>query len=279
VRAQLAYNFSMLSLVLIRGGGDLASGVAVRLHRAGIKIVIAELEKPMAVRRTVSFADAVYSGQIEIEGIIARRVQKVIVGPAVSDNGEIPVLVDPKLSSLPTLSPVVLIDARMTKKPPETGLDTAPLVIGLGPGFVAGENCDAVIETMRGHNLGRVLWEGSAQADTGVPGTIATHNLDRVLRAPADGRVEAAAEIGQQLKEDQLIATIAGQQLVAPFDGVLRGLVHPSLDAKKGMKIGDIDPRNDPSYCWRVSDKALAIGGGVLEALLTKPEIRNTLWA
>ena len=268
----------MSSLVLIRGGGDLASGVAVRLHRAGIRIVIAELEKPMAVRRTVSFADAVYSGQIEIESIVARRVQKVIVASTVADEGEIPVLVDPKLSSLPTLSPVALIDARMTKKPPETGKDAAPLVIGLGPGFIAGENCHAVVETMRGHNLGRVLWQGSAQADTGVPGTIATYNLDRVLRAPAAGRVEAAAEIGQQLKAGQLIATVAGQQLLAPFDGVLRGLVHPTLDVHEGMKIGDIDPRNDPSYCWRVSDKSLAIGGGVLEALLTRPEVRARLW-
>lgn len=269
----------MSSLVLIRGGGDLASGVALRLHRAGIKLVIAELEKPMAVRRTVSFADAIYSGQVEIEGVIARRIQKVIVASAIADEGEIPVLADPTLGSLPTLAPVALIDARMTKKPPETGMDAAPLVIGLGPGFVAGENCHAVVETMRGHNLGRVFWEGSVQADTGVPGTIASHNLDRVLRAPADGRVEPAAEIGQQLKAGQLIAAIAGQQLVAPFDGVLRGLVHPALDVKKGMKIGDIDPRNDPSYCWRVSDKSLAIGGGALEALLAKPEIRTKLWA
>lgn len=269
----------MSSLVLIRGGGDLASGVALRLHRAGIKLVIAELEKPMAVRRTVSFAEAVYSGQTEVEGVVARRLQKVILASAVADEGEIPVLVDPMLSSLPTLAPVALIDARMTKKAPEIGMDAAPLVIGLGPGFIAGENCHAVVETMRGHSLGRVFWQGSVQADTGVPGTIASHNLDRVLRAPADGRVEQAAEIGQQLKTGQLIASIAGQQLIAPFDGVLRGLVHPSLDVKKGMKIGDIDPRNDPSYCWRVSDKSLAIGGGVLEALLTRPEIRNKLWA
>jgi xanthine dehydrogenase accessory factor len=269
----------MSSFVIIRGGGDLASGVVVRLHRAGIKVVIVELEKPMAVRRTVSFAEAIYAGQVEIEGIVARRVHKMIVALAIADQGEIPVLVDPRLSSLPTLASTALIDARMIKRAPEVGKEIAPLVIGLGPGFVAGENCHAVIETMRGHNLGRVFWEGSAEVDTGVPGTIATYNLDRVLRAPADGRVEAAAEIGQQLKAGQLIATVAGQQLLAPFDGVLRGLVHPSLDAHKGMKIGDVDPRNDPSFCWRVSDKSLAVGGGVLEALLTQPEIRKKLWA
>ncbi len=263
---------------MIRGGGDLATGVALRLHRAGIKIVIVELEKPMAVRRTVSFAEAIYSGQTEVEGIVARRVQKVIFSMAIADEGEIPVLVDPKLTSLPTLVPAALIDARMTKRAPEVGMNVAPLVIGLGPGFIAGENCHAVVETMRGHNLGRVFWQGSAQADTGVPGTITSYNLDRVLRAPADGRVESEAEIGQQVKAGELIATLAGQPLLAPFNGVLRGLVHPSLDVHKGMKIGDVDPRNDPSFCWHVSDKSLAIGGGVLEALLTRPEIRKKLW-
>lgn len=269
----------MPSFVLLRGGGDLASGVALRLHRAGIRVAIAELEQPLMVRRTVSFAEAVYAGVVEVEGVIARRVQKVIVAPAVADEGEIPVLVDPELGSLPTLAPVALVDARMTKRPPETGLDAAPLVIGLGPGFEAGLNCHAVVETMRGHSLGRVFWQGGAQADTGVPGTIASYNLDRVLRAPAAGRLEPLAQIGQRLKAGEPVARVGGVEIAAPFDGVLRGLVHPSLEIKQGMKIGDIDPRNDPSYCWRVSDKSLAIGGGVLEALLTQPAVRGRLWA
>lgn len=268
----------MPSLVLIRGGGDLATGVALRLHRAGIQVVIAELEHPLMVRRTVSFAEAVYAGVVEVEGVVARRVQKVIVAPAVAAEGEIPVLVDPHLTSLPALTPAALIDARMAKRPPETGLDAAPLVIGLGPGFDAGVNCHAVVETMRGHSLGRVIWDGTPLADTGMPGTIASQNLDRVLRAPADGHIESNFKIGDRVKQGQQIASVGGQPIVAAFDGVLRGLVHPSLEVKQGMKIGDVDPRNDPTYIHRVSDKSLSIGGGVLEALLTRSEIRVRLW-
>jgi len=265
--------------VIIRGGGDLASGVALRLHRAGIHLAIVELEKPLAVRRSVAFAEAVYADSMEVEGVTARRAANLAEAEKISTQAEIPVLVDPNLSSLSSLGLLALVDARMTKKPPETGLDAAPLVIGLGPGFIAGENCHAVVETVRGHNLGRVFWQGSASPDSGVPGTIATYNLDRVLRAPAAGRVEAKAEIGQRLESGELIAVVGREELRAPFSGVLRGLVHPSLEVHKGMKIGDLDPRNDSSYCSRVSDKALAIGGGVLEALLTKPEIRASLWA
>jgi xanthine dehydrogenase accessory factor len=136
-----------------------------------------------------------------------------------------------------------------------------------------------VVETMRGHNLGRVFWQGSAQEDTGTPGSIARHGKDRILRAPSAGQTEPHAQIGQQLKAGDLIAVISGKEVRAPFDGVLRGLIHPSVQATAGMKIGDLDPRNDPSYCWRVSDKALAIGGGVLEALLTRPDVRAKLWA
>jgi xanthine dehydrogenase accessory factor len=182
----------MPSFVMLRGGGDLASGVALRLHRAGLRVAIVELEQPLMVRRTVSFAEAVYAGAIEVEGVVARRVQKVIVADAVAAEGEIPVLVDPKLESLPALAPVALVDARMTKRPPETDLGLAPLVVGLGPGFEAGQNCHAVVETMRGHSLGRVIWQGGAQPDTGVPGTIASQNLDRVLRAPRPRRQRRA---------------------------------------------------------------------------------------
>lgn len=268
----------MPSLVILRGGGDLASGVAVRLHRAGIRLLIAELEQPLAVRRTVAFADAVYAGEIDIEGITGRKIAKPDEIETTLEIGQIPVLVDPTLSSLPNLVHEALVDARMTKRAPDVIANAAALVIGLGPGFVAPENCHAVVETMRGHNLGRVFWQGSAQADTGLPGSIAQHGKDRVLRAPAAGRVKPHAEIGQQLEAGALIAVIAGTELRAPFDGVLRGLIHPSAKVTAGMKIGDLDPRNDPSYCYRVSDKALAVGGGVLEALLTRPAVRHKLW-
>lgn len=269
----------MSTLVVIRGGGDLATGVALRLHKPGIHLVIAELEKPLTVRRTVAFSEAVYAGQTEVEGIKARLISKPEEVKAVVEAGEIPIIVDPNLISLAVILRDVLIDARMIKRAPDVIANAAKLVIGLGPGFIAGENCHAVVETMRGHNLGRVFWRGMPAADTGMPGTIASQNLDRVLRAPADGRVEPVVEIGQKLNRGDLVARIGAEALRAPFDGVLRGLVHPSLDVQKGMKIGDIDPRNDPSFCFRVSDKSLAIGGGVLEALLTRPEIRSKLWA
>ncbi|MEX1248486.1 MAG: selenium-dependent molybdenum cofactor biosynthesis protein YqeB [Anaerolineales bacterium] len=268
----------MTSLVIIRGGGDLASGVALRLHRAGIRVLVTELEKPTAVRRTVAFAEAVYSGRIDIEGVVGQRIAKPEEVNPTLDKGEIPVLVDPLLSKLPGLVHEVIVDARMTKRAPDVIANAAGILIGLGPGFVAGENCHAVVETVRGHNLGRVFWQGSAQADTGVPGSIAQYNKDRVLRAPAAGYVETHAEIGQRLRAGELLAIVSGKELRAPFDGVLRGLIHPSIEATPGMKIGDMDPRNDPSFCRRVSDKALAIGGGVLEALLTRSEIRAKLW-
>ena len=187
-------------------------------------------------------------------------------------------IIDPELSSLKSLKPIVVVDARMLKRPPEVGREIAPLVVGLGPGFTAGTDCHAVVETLRGHNLGRVSWEGSAASDTGQPGSIVSYNVDRVLRAPAAGFLKPNAEIGQRLMKGDLIATVVDSEVRAGFDGVLRGLIHPSVELTPGMKIGDLDPRNDPSFCYRVSDKALAIGGGVLEALLTRPEVRRQLW-
>lgn len=267
-----------MNFVIIRGGGDLATGVAVRLYRAGIRVLITEIDKPLAVRRTVAFAEAVYASEVGIEEITGRKINRLAEAAPCFEAKEVPVLVDPTLNAFRDELPSVLVDARMTKRPADVVANAADLLIGLGPGFIAGENCHAVVETMRGHNLGRVFWQGSASADTGVPGSIAQHGKDRVLRAPAAGHTEPIAQIGQQLKSGELIARVAAQDLRAPFDGVLRGLIHPTVDVEVGMKIGDLDPRNDPSYCWRVSDKALAIGGGVLEALLTRPEIRSALW-
>jgi len=269
----------MSTLILLRGGGDLASGVAYRLHKAGLRVLITELAQPLHVRRTVAFADAVYSGETEVEGVIARRAADIDAVAHILDAGQIAVLIDPDADVLAALRPLVLVDARMRKQAPVASLDAAPLVVGLGPGFVAGETCHAVIETMRGHDLGRVIWAGAAQADTGVPGSIATYNRDRVLRAPAAGQVQSHCAIGDRIKAGQTIAEVAGQPVTAPFDGVLRGLVHPDLQVSQSMKIGDLDPRNDPAYIHRISDKSLAIGGGVLEAVLIHPEIRAQLWA
>jgi xanthine dehydrogenase accessory factor len=166
----------------------------------------------------------------------------------------------------------------MTKHLPETGIDSADLVIGLGPGFVAGENCHAVVETNRGHRLGRVIWQGTPQCDTGIPERVVDHGAERVLRAPADGVLQAYAKIGDHLEAGQPVVEVAGQPVLAPFRGVLRGLLHPGLCVRQGLKVGDVDPRDDPLYCSLVSDKSLAIGGGVLEAILSRPELRPYYW-
>lgn len=269
---------SLASIVLIRGGGDLASGVALRLKRAGVNVLITELPQPVVVRRLVSYAQAVYAGTCSVEESIGRLVKHWEQAQTAIAAGEVPVLVDPQADIIKTIKPNILIDARMTKQTPEMGKESAQLVIGLGPGFNAGVYCHAVIETKRGHSLGRVIWEGSAIKDTGIPESIGNQDEERVLRAPAGGELNAHAQIGDLLKQGDLIAEVSGKSVQAPFDGVLRGMVYAGIKVHEGMKIGDLDPRGNPAYCTIVSDKALAIGGGVLEAILSRDKIRSHLW-
>jgi len=264
--------------ILLRGGGDLASGVAVRLWRVGLRVVITELPNPMAVRRKVAFSEAVYQGVTVVEDIRARLVVIPEQFDEILDQGEIPVLIDPSLNCLKIVRPAVMVDARMKKRLPEMGLDVVPMVIGLGPGFVAGENCHAVIETKRGHKLGRVIWTGATQENTGIPEGIENQYSDRVLRAPTDGVLEIFAEIGDRLDQGQVIGRIEEFQIVAPFQGVLRGILPSDIVVSKGLKIGDVDPRGEVNNCYLVSDKSLAIGGGVLEAILSRSELRSKLW-
>ena len=195
-------------LVLIRGGGDLASGVAVRLHHSGFEVVITELAQPLVVRRTVSFAEAVPEGRVQVEGVTSELIQDASDAKSIIQIGNIPVLIDPELESLPVLRPDVVVDARMRKKPPEKGKELATLVIGLGPGFTAGDNCHAVIETNRGHNLGRVIWVGTAQADTGIPAALEEFTSDRILRAPAAGKLVSGAKIGDRVENGTVIARL-----------------------------------------------------------------------
>jgi len=265
-------------LVMVRGGGDLASGVALRLHRAGIRLVITELPEPLVVRRLVSFAEAVYRGETTVEGVVARHVENVNQILNLANTGIIPVIVDPSVESLAELNPQILIDGRMTKITTFYNLDQGIFIVGLGPGFIAGENCHAAIETNRGHTLGRVVWQGTLQADTGVPDSVLDRRTERVLRAPADGKLVTHVEICDHVEPNQLIAQVSAHQIQAPFRGVVRGILHPGVLVRSGMKIGDIDPRDEPAYCRLVSDKSLAIGGGVLEAILARPELRMNLW-
>jgi xanthine dehydrogenase accessory factor len=262
--------------VCIRGGGDLATGVAARLHRSGFGVVIAEIAQPLAVRRTVALAEAVYSGEAQVEELLGRRVEGPPAALQALAEGVIPVLVDPQLDCRDALQPVAIVDARMLKRLPARR-EVEAFLIGLGPGFEAGVNCEAVVETHRGHHLGRVYWKGSGQPDTGVPDPVTGYDVDRVLRAPASGLFQGEQLIGAQLEPGDLIARVNGSELRAPFAGVLRGLLHDGLRVEQSVKVGDLDPRGDPSYCRLISDKSLAIGGGVLEALLSRPEIRARL--
>ena len=277
-------------LVLVKGAGDLATGVAWRLHRSGIPVVMTELPRPLTVRRAVAFAQAVYDDEHEVEGITARKALVADV-PEVLDAGEIPVVVDPEAEAIDELTPSAVVDAVLAKTNTGTTLDSAAFVVALGPGFEAGVDCHAVIETNRGHNLGRAIWEGAAEADTGTPGAIwlppsvqesgesgerspaVEPAATRVLRAPVAGRFQALARIGDCVQAGEPYGRVlqpCGEEttLRAPFTGMLRGLIHESVSVRPGLKIGDIDPRSDPQHAFRISDKSLAVGGGVLEAFL-----------
>jgi xanthine dehydrogenase accessory factor len=255
------------------------------LFRAGLRPIITELHQPLAVRRSVSYAESIYTGSITVEGVTGRKARDLAHVLKITQNNEIPVIIDPHATVLQQLKnqgiagrKFILVDARMKKIPENSERPPADLVIGLGPGFVAGENCDAAIETMRGHFLGRVLWQGAPERDTGIPDTVAGRDNERVIRAPVDGVLVALAELGDLLDKDQPVVQVSGNTLRAPFRGVLRGLMRPGITVSKGMKIGDIDPRADPRFCQMVSDKSLAVGGGVLEAILSRRDLRSFLW-
>jgi xanthine dehydrogenase accessory factor len=255
-------------LVVVRGGGDLATGVVYRLHSAGFPVIVLELAQPMVVRRTVAVATAVLDGPIHVEELEAVHVATVAEAEQIALTGAIPVLVAPQLPEFGR-KPTIIVDARMAKRNIDTQFDDAPLVVALGPGFVAGKDCDAVIETMRGHTLGRVIWRGAALPNTGTPGIVAGKGAERVLRAPVAGRVAWRVAIGDRVCTHQLLGTVGDDAIYAPFDGVARGLIAPDITVRGGVKIGDIDARADVNACFTISDKALAVGGGVLEAALT----------
>jgi xanthine dehydrogenase accessory factor len=254
--------------ILVRGAGDMATAVAWRLHMAGFPVVMTEVERPLAVRRRVAFCEAVWDGTAEVEGIRATRIQGPAEAASIQARGEIPVLVDPNLETMEELSPDVLVDATLAKKNLGVSRNLAPLVIGVGPGFCAGVDVHMVVETKRGHNLGRVITEGEAYPNTGVPGVIGGYGMERVLRAPADGVFEPEVRLGDRVSSGQVVARVSGERLRTEIDGVVRGLIRPGLTVQKGLKVGDVDPRGDVSFVDTISDKARAVAGGVLESIL-----------
>lgn len=254
--------------VLIRGAGDIASGIALRLHRAGMQVVMTDLPAPTAIRRTVCFSQAILLGEMTVEDVTARRADSVEEAESLLRRGLIPVLADPDCACRAQLRPDALVDAILAKRNLGTKIDDAPVVVGIGPGFTAGEDCHAVIETMRGHTLGRVIYSGSAIPNTNVPGLIGGFAGERVLRAPADGAFRSVHRIGDLVKAGDVAGYVSGEPMVCTIDGVLRGLIADGIPVRKGMKSGDVDPRGNVENCYTVSDKATAVGGGVLEAIL-----------
>jgi xanthine dehydrogenase accessory factor len=282
-------------VALIRGGGDVGTGVALRLHRAGWRVIIAELLQPSAIRRAVAFASAIYDGSIEVEGTIGLGIHSDHIEHEAGVcwlADQIPVVVDPDRTAAAQLHPIAVIDAIMAKHNTGTQLTDAPIVVALGPGFTAGVDCHAVIETQRGHHLGRVYYQGSAAANTGVPGNLGGQDAQRAVRAPVAGIFYAQRKIGDHVKTGDVIGRVitvdvsltdsAAGRLAAidrdasqplgiviktKMDGVLRGLLHDGLKVEVNTKIADVDPRSEVSYCFSVSDKSWAVGGGALEAV------------
>lgn len=254
--------------VLVRGGGEMASGIVHRLNRCHMRVLITEVAAPTTVRRTVAFAEAVFTGRHAIEGVEAVRVSSPEEAYRVWESEGIPLFVDPDAKVREALRPEVLVDAILAKKNTGTDKSHAPLVIGVGPGFKAGLNVHAVVESNRGHNLGRVLWEGEAEQDTGIPAPVGGYSEERVLRVPQKGLFKALHEIGDLVQAGDLVGQVNGYPVRAQIQGVLRGLLKDGILVEEGMKAGDIDPRGEREYCYLISDKARAIAGGVLEAIL-----------
>lgn len=260
-------------LVIVRGGGDIATGIVQKLYRSGFGVVILETEKPSAIRRQVALSEAVYEGISKVEDMTCRRCENFSAVQKIIAKGEIPLLVDPQGKSLEKVKPWAVVDAILAKRNLGTTRTMAPKTIGVGPGFTAGVDVDLVVETMRGHNLGRLILEGSAEPNTGVPGLIAGYGAERVIHAPVSGKLKHLHKIGDLVEEGEPIAAIVTAKgeisVPASLTGLLRGLLRAGYQVSPGFKIADIDPRKDQlKNCFTISDKARCIGGAVLEGLL-----------
>jgi len=254
--------------IVIKGAGDLATGVAARLWRSGFPVIMTEIAQPLTVRRTVSLSDAVYEGEATVEDMTARLARNRSDILKALDERVIPVIVDPEAKIVMEMAPFAVIDAIIAKRNIGTRKDDAGFVVGLGPGFTAGHDVHAVVETKRGHTLGRVIWKGSAIPNTGIPGEVKGFGSARVIRASGPGVFKGALSIGTHVEEGDVVAHVGDAPVPAPISGMLRGLLHDGVTVQKGLKSGDVDPRDVQESCFSISDKALAIGGGVLEAVL-----------
>lgn len=258
----------MNNLVIFRGGGDVATGSIQKVYRSGFKVLILEKEKPLCIRRTVACASAMFEKQVQIEDIKVKRVYDLDGIKKAFEEDFIPIIEDEKGSYIEKLKPLVVVDGILAKKNLGTNRDMASITIGLGPGFTAGYDVDVVIETNRGHDLGRLIFEGRPEENTGIPGNINGFTTERILRSPDDGKIKVLEDIGQVVKKGQTLATVNGKEVVSGLDGIVRGMIANGSFVNKGLKIGDVDPRIVKENATTISDKARAIGGGVLEAIL-----------
>ena len=263
----------MKDLIIVRGGGDLATGTIYKLRKCGFPVLILEVENPSAIRRNVAFSEAVYLGEHTVEDMTCYRADSLESAKILLEQGKLAVLTDPAGSSIQQLAPLAVVDAILAKKNLGTSRSMAPITVALGPGFSAGEDVDAVIETKRGHDLGKVLWTGCAAANTGIPGIIGGYGKERVIHSPAAGILHNQRKITDIVKKGDIIATVETAEgpvpVPATLDGLLRGLIRDGYPVTKGFKIADIDPRTEEyQNCFTISDKARCIAGGVVEAIL-----------
>lgn len=258
----------MNNLVIFRGGGDVATGSIQKLFRSGFKVLILEKEKPLCIRRYVSCASAMFEDQVQIEDMLVKKVYNLEGIEKAFEENIIPIIADEQGEYIKILKPLALVDAILAKKNLGTKIDMAPITIGLGPGFTAGEDVDVVIETNRGHDLARLIFQGKAEADTGKPGNIQGYTSERLLRASDDGEIKVLKDIGEIVKKDEVVAVVKGKEVKSGLDGMIRGMIGDGSKVFKGLKIGDVDPRVVKENAVTISDKARAIGGGTLEAIL-----------
>lgn len=264
-----------LRIVVVRGAGDLATGSIHMLHRAGFRVLALETQRPTAIRRQVSFSEAVYRGTAEVEGVICERIQAPEEAFETWERGRVPLLIDPTGESIKVLRPLAVLDAILAKKNLGTSRSMAPLTIALGPGFCAGEDVDYVVETKRGHRLGRILSRGTAHPNTGIPGDIGGYTTERVIHTPAAGILHGKRGIGDVVKKGEVIAVLETESgdlgIEATIDGFIRGMIGDGFSVCEHFKMADIDPREgELENCFLISDKARCIGGSVLELVCKK---------
>lgn len=257
------------NLCIVRGGGDIATGTIYKLFQCGFPLLVLEINNPSCIRRTISFCEAVFDVSVEVEGVRARQIRSLEEAYRCYCNKEVPVMIDPEGTMIAQTAPLIVVDAILAKRNLGTKITDAPIVIGLGPGFCAGKDVHAVVETKRGHHLGRVLYEGEAIQNTGVPGIIAGYGKERVIHAPAEGILHIEKQIGEEVEKGDIIAWIGEVPVKATISGIVRGMLREGYPVKKGLKMADIDPRiTEKDNCHYISDKARCVAGGTLEAIL-----------